>query len=68
MVPRSPFSKKRGSVAVSTTGSRMVTSPTARPTMLLLQATAMTRAVPAKSGISNRTSALPSGLTVTMPE
>ena len=35
MVPRSPLSRKRGSVAVSTTGSRMVTSPTARPTLLL---------------------------------
>ena len=43
MVPRSPLSRKRGSVAVSTTGSRTVTSPTARPTLSLLQATAITR-------------------------
>ena len=53
MVPRSPLSRKRGSVAVSTTGSRMITSPTARPTLSLDQATAITRAVPAKSGMSN---------------
>ena len=55
-------------VAVSTTGSRMITSPTARPTLSFAQATAITRAVPAKSGMSNATSAVPSGLTVTMPE
>ena len=35
MVPRSPVSRKRGSVAVSTTGSRTVTSPLARPTLSL---------------------------------
>ena len=68
MVPRSPLSRKRGSVAVSTTGSRMMTSPAARPTLSFDQATAITRAVPAKSGMSNATSAVPSGLTVTMPE
>ena len=33
MVPRSPVSRKRGSVAVSTTGSRMITSPLAWPTL-----------------------------------
>ena len=53
MVPRSPVSRKRGSVAVSTTGSRMITSPTAWPTLSFDQATAITRAVPAKSGMSN---------------
>ena len=68
MEPRSPVSRKRGKVAVSTTGSRTITSPEARPTLSLLQATAITRTVPANAGISNVTSAVPSGLTVTMPE
>ncbi len=68
MVLRSPVSRKRGSVAVSTTGSRTVTSPLARPTLSLLQATAITRTVPANAGMSKATSAVPSGLTVTMPE
>ena len=63
-MPRSPVSRKRGSVAVSTTGSRTVTSPMARPTLSLLQATAITRTVPAKAGMSNATSAVPSGSTV----
>ena len=35
MVPRSPLSRKRGSVAVTTTASRMVTSAVARPTLSL---------------------------------
>jgi len=68
MVPRSPLSRKRGSVAVSTTGSRTVTSVVARPTLVAVQATAMIRAVPANSGMSKPISALPSGPTVTMPE
>ena len=63
----SPVSRKRGKVAVSTTGSRTITSPEARPTLSLLQATAMTRTVPAKAGISNATSAWPER-TSTMPE
>ena len=68
MVPRSPLSRKRGSVAVTTTWSRMVTSDVARPTLSRDHATAITRAVPAKSGMSNTISAVPSGLTVTTPE
>ena len=68
MVPWSPVSRKRGRVAVSTTGSRTITSDVARPSLVALQATAMTRAVPAKSGISKLTSAVPSAPTVTMPE
>ena len=60
--------KKRGNVAVSTTGSRTTTSVDALPTLSLLQATAITRTVPAKAGISNETCALPSGPTVTIPE
>jgi hypothetical protein len=44
--------RKRGSVAVSTTGSRTVTSTVARPSLVEFHATAMTRAVPANSGIS----------------
>ena len=53
----SPVRMKRGSVAVSTTGSRTTTSPVALPTLSLLQATAITRTVPAKAGISNATCA-----------
>jgi len=41
--------------------------PEARPTLSLLQATAITRTVPAKAGISNTTSAWPER-TSTMPE
>jgi hypothetical protein len=67
-VPWSPLSKKRGKVAVSTTGSLMTTSVLARPSLVAVQATAITRAVPANSGMSNETSALPSAATVTMPE
>lgn len=63
----SPVRRKRGKVAVSTTGSRTVTSPDARPTLSRLQATAMTRTVPAKAGISNVTSACPER-TSTIPE
>ena len=58
----------RGNVAVTTTGSRAITSPEACPTLSWLQATAMTRTVPVKSGISNATSAVPSRPTVTRPE
>ena len=60
MVPWSPLSRKRGSVAVSTTGSRTVTSVVARPTFVELHATAITRAVPANSGMSKLISAEPS--------
>ena len=65
---RSPVKRKRGSVAVTTTGSRTTTSPEACPVLSLLQATAMTRTVPEKAGMSKLTSAVPSGPTVTMPE
>ena len=68
MVPRSPVSRKRGKVAVSTTGSRTITSPEAWPTLSFDQATAITRTVPAKAGMSNCTSAVPSDRTFTMPE
>ena len=64
----SPVSRKRGSVAVTTTGSRTITSSEAWPTLSLLQATAITRTVPAKAGMSKLVSAVPSGPTVTMPE
>ena len=67
-MPRSPVSRKRGRVAVSTTGSRTVTSPEAWPTLSFDQATAITRTVPANAGMSNRTSAVPSDFTLTMPE
>jgi hypothetical protein len=67
-VPRSPVSRNRGKVAVRTTGSRTITSPAAWPILSLLQATDMTRTVPANAGMSNDTSALPSGPTVTTPE
>ena len=60
MVPLSPLSRKRGSVAVSTTGSRTVTSVVARPSLVAVHATAMTRAVPANSGMSKLISAEPS--------
>src|SRR5258708_1794295 len=43
MVPWSSLSRKRGSVAVSTTGSRIVTSIVALPILVALHATAMTR-------------------------
>ena len=47
-------------VAVSTTGSRTVTSVVARPSLVAVHATAITRAVPANSGISKLISAVPS--------
>ncbi len=59
---------KRGSVAVTTTGSRTTTSAEVWPTLSLLQATAITRAVPTKPGMSKLTSVVPSAPTVTMPE
>ena len=68
MVPLSPLSRKRGSVAVSTTGSRTITSTVARPSFVAVQAIAMTRAVPANSGISKLTSAEPSAATVTIAD
>ena len=43
-------------------------SPPAWPTLSFDQATAITRTVPEKAGTSKATSAVPSGLTVTMPE
>ena len=64
----SPWSRKRGRVAVTTTGSRTMTSPEAWPTLSSVHATAITRTVPAKAGMSKVTSAVPSGPTVTMPE
>ncbi len=67
-VDLSPVSRKRGIVEVITTGSRTTTSLEPWPTRFSLQATAMTRTVPVKAGISNSTSAVPSGPTVTMPE
>ena len=67
MVPLSPLSRKRGRVAVSTTGSRTVTSIVARPSLVEVHATAITRAVPANSGMSKLISAVPSAPTVTMP-
>ena len=60
MVPLSPLSRKRGKVAVSTTGSRTVTSVVARPSLVAVHATAITRAVPANSGMSKLISAVPS--------
>ncbi len=65
---RSPVSRKRGSVALSTTGSRMITSAWACPTRSPLQAVTMTRPVPLKAGIGKVTLAAPSGPTVTTPE
>ena len=67
-MPLSPLSRKRGKVAVSTTGSRTITSVVARPSLVAVQATAITRAVPANSGMSNSICALPSAATVTIPE
>ncbi len=68
MVPWSPLSRNRGSVVVSTTGSRTVTSVVARPSFVAVHATAITRAVPANSGMSKLISAVPSLPTVTIPE
>ena len=65
---RSPTDRKRGSVPVTTTGSRTITSALALPTRVALHATAMTRTVPLKAGMSNATSAVPSGPTLTTPE
>ena len=59
----SPINRKRGSVAVTTTGSRTTTSAEAWPTLSLLQATAITRTVPTKAGMSKLTSAVPSAPT-----
>jgi hypothetical protein len=64
----SPLSRKRGSVAVSTTGIAHDDVAVARPSLSLVQATAITRAVPANSGMSKLISAEPSAPTVTMPE
>ena len=57
----SPTERKRGSVPASTTGSRTITSALALPTRSFVQATAITRAVPLKAGMSKSTSAVPSG-------
>ena len=64
----SPTLRKRGSVPETTTGSRAITSFDAWPTFVPLQATAMTRMVPLKAGISKSTEAVPSAATRTMPE
>ncbi len=64
----SPLKRKRGSEAVTTTGSRTTTSPEAWPVLSLLQAIAITRTVPVNAGISKLTSAVPSSLALTMPE
>ena len=64
----SPINRKRGSVAMTTTGSRTTTSAEAWPTLSLLQATAITRTVPVKAGMAKFTSAVPSAPTLTMPE
>ena len=53
---------------MSTTASRTITSPEAWPTLSFDHATAITRTVPANAGMSNDTSAVPSGFTVTTPE
>src|SRR6516225_4004126 len=63
MALRSPASMNRGRVAVRTTGSRTVTSPEVWPTLSFDHATAMTRTVPANSGMSKPTSAVPSAAT-----
>jgi hypothetical protein len=49
----SPGDRKRGSEAVTTTGSRTSTSALACPTPVFDQATAMTFTVPLKEGRSN---------------
>ena len=64
----SPTARKRGSVPETTTGSRTITSSEAWPTLVLLQATAITRMVPLKAGMSKSTEAVPSSATLTMPE
>ena len=56
----SPGARKRGRLAVSTIGSRTITSPLAWPTASLVQATAITRTVPLNCGMSKSTVALPS--------
>ena len=57
----SPTERKRGSVPASTTGSRTITSALALPTRSFVQATAITRTVPLKAGMSKATLAVPSG-------
>ena len=65
---RSPTSRKRGSVAETTTLSRTVTSAWAEPTLSLLHATAASRTVPLNPGRSNVTVALPWSSSLTTPE
>jgi hypothetical protein len=65
---RSPTARKRGRVPATTTGSRMITSAPALPTRSFVQATAITRAVPLKAGMSKVTFAVPSASTFTTPE
>ena len=55
-------------MAVTTTGSRTMTSAEALPTLPAAHATAITLTVPLKAGISNVASALPSGPTFRIPE
>jgi hypothetical protein len=66
--PRSSGARKRGSVTVLTTGSRTVTACSAFPSLLALQATAITRRRPLKSGTSSETVASPFSSALTMPE
>ena len=65
---RSPRPRKRGREAATTTGSRSTTSASALPVRPFDQATAATRTVPLKAGMSNATVAVPSAATGTMPE
>ena len=65
---RSPISRKRGRVALTTTGSRIVTSAWACPTRVPLQAVTITRPVPLKAGTGKVTFAVPSAPTFTTPE
>ena len=55
-------------VPETTTGSRAITSLEMWPTLVLVQATAMTRMVPLKAGMSKSTDAVPSSATLTIPE
>ena len=64
----SPGARKRGRLAVTTTGSRTITSDVAWPTASLVQATAMTRTVPLNCGMSKSIVALPSASSFTGPE
>ena len=64
----SPKVRNRGADTVTATGSRTIVSLEAAPTLPALQATAVRRTVPLKSGSWNSALAVPSGPTWTMPE